>query len=58
MQARRAKHIVDILLGLGLLLLMSYQAVGGLHKNGILLTHCEFSGCHFVFPPLDICADS
>ena len=33
MQTKRAKHIVDILLGLGLLLLMSYQAVGGLHNS-------------------------
>ena len=28
MQTKRAKHIVDILLGFGLLLLMSYQVVG------------------------------
>jgi len=28
MQTKRAKHIVDILLGVGLLLLMSYQVVG------------------------------
>ena len=28
MHTKRAKHIVDILLGIGLLLLMSYQVVG------------------------------
>ena len=40
MQTKRAKHIVDILLGVGLLLLMSYQAVGeaGHEWTGIAMT--------------------
>ncbi len=40
MQTKRAKHIVDILLGLGLLLLMSYQVVGeaGHEWTGISMT--------------------
>ncbi len=40
MQAKRAKHIVDLLLGLGLLLLMSYQVVGeaGHEWTGIAMT--------------------
>ena len=27
------------------------------NKNGILLTHREFSGCHFVFLPMTVCVD-
>ena len=40
MQTKRAKHIVDILLGIGLLLLMSYQVVGeaGHEWTGISMT--------------------
>ncbi|MBR3429880.1 MAG: SUMF1/EgtB/PvdO family nonheme iron enzyme [Clostridia bacterium] len=40
MQTKRAKHIVDILLGIGLLLLMSYQVVGeaGHEWTGITMT--------------------
>lgn len=40
MQKKRAKHIVDILLGIGLLLLMSYQVVGeaGHEWTGIAMT--------------------
>jgi len=40
MQTKRAKHIVDILLGIGLLLLMSYQVVGeaGHEWTGIAMT--------------------
>ena len=40
MQTKRAKHIFDILLGIGLLLLMSYQAVGeaGHEWTGISMT--------------------
>ena len=40
MQTKRAKHIVDILLGVGLLLLMSYQVVGeaGHEWTGIGMT--------------------
>ena len=40
MQTKRAKHIVDILLGFGLLLLMSYQVVGeaGHEWTGITMT--------------------
>lgn len=40
MQMKRAKHIVDILLGIGLLLLMSYQVVGeaGHEWTGIAMT--------------------
>ena len=40
MQAKRAKHIVDILLGIGLLLLMSFQVVGeaGHEWTGIVMT--------------------
>ena len=40
MQAKRAKHFVDILLGVGLLLLMSYQVVGeaGHEWTGIAMT--------------------
>ena len=40
MQTKRAKHIVDILLGVGLLLLMSYQVTGeaGHEWTGIAMT--------------------
>ena len=40
MQTKQAKHIVDILLGVGLLLLMSYQVVGeaGHEWTGIAMT--------------------
>ena len=40
MQTKRAKHIIDILLGIGLLLLMSYQVVGeaGHEWTGISMT--------------------
>ncbi len=40
MQTKQAKHIVDILLGIGLLLLMSYQVVGeaGHEWTGISMT--------------------
>ena len=40
MQTKRAKHIVEILLGLGLLLRMSYQVVGeaGHEWTGIAMT--------------------
>ena len=40
MQTKRAKHIVDMLLGIGLLLLMSYQVVGeaGHEWTGISMT--------------------
>ena len=40
MQTKRAKHIVDMMLGIGLLLLMSYQVVGeaGHEWTGITMT--------------------
>ena len=46
MQTKRAKHIVDILLGVGLLLLMSYQVVGeaghewtGIGMTALMIVH-------------------
>ena len=56
MRSKHFKHIADVLLGIGLLLLMSYQVTGesGHEWTGIvmtvlmiLLTHRELSGCHF-----------
>ena len=52
------------------ILYMNGRIIGGIYddrflvkptksdRNGILLTHCELSGCHFVFLPKDICIDS
>ena len=40
MRSKHSKHIVDILLGIGLLLLMSYQVTGeaGHEWTGIVMT--------------------
>ena len=46
MQTKRAKHIIDLLLGVGLLLLMSYQVVGeaghewtGIGMTALMIVH-------------------